>query len=356
MTKTNKITMQEIADRVGVSKYAVSKALSGKSGISAVTREKIFEIASQLGYLNQKTIKKIQSQSTSEQSDKIVCILIPNIRSQNKESGYWGKVLDGISKTLESEGIGSIIVSDDSPRNFNLVMKPEGLLGVIGVGLVSTPMLMELRSKAIPFVMVDHEDEMIESDTIFMNNVDIMRKLTNFLIGKGHTRIQFVGNLSYSRSFFDRWIGFRSIMEESELPYLHRNHALLNVIPSLREENTNLLLTGLQSIPPSEFPTAFVSANDQIAVLVYNALKAMNLRVPEDCSLTGFDNNVDIVKDFPTLTTINAEKDALGIKAVDLLLWRLKNRHMPYEKVLLQSDLIIRESISALTEVTLKNN
>ncbi|MBD0383598.1 LacI family DNA-binding transcriptional regulator [Paenibacillus sedimenti] len=349
MTKKNKVTMQEIADRVGVSKYAVSKALSGKPGISVVTREKIFELASQLGYLNQKVIKKIQNQTTSEQSDKIVCVLIPNIRSQNKESGYWGKILDGISKALESEGMGSIIVSDDSPKNFNLVMKPEGLLGVIGVGLIATPMLMELRSKAIPFIMVDHEDEMIESDSIFMNNIDIMRKMTNFLIGKGHKRIQFIGDLRYSRSFFDRWTGFRSIMDGHDLPYL-RNHALQNVKPSLREENTNLLLSGLQSIPAGEFPTAIVCANDQIAVLAHKALAEMNLRVPEDCSLTGFDNNIDIIKDFPMLTTINAEKEALGIKAVDLLLWRLKNRQMPFEKILLQSDLIVRESISSVAE------
>lgn len=347
--KQKKVTMQEIANRVGVSKYAVSKALSGKSGISAATREKIFETASQLGYLNQKAIKKVQNHSVTEQTDKIVCVLIPNIRSQNKGSGYWGKVMDGISKTLESEGIGSIIVSETSPKNFNMVMKPEGLLGVIGVGLVSSPILMELRSKAIPFVLVDNEDELIESDSIFMNNVDIMRKVTKFLIGKGHSRIQFIGDLQYSRSFFDRWTGFRSIMDEYELTYLQK-HVLLNVKPTVNEENMNSLLSGLNTISKAEFPTAFVCANDQIALLVHRALTQMGIRVPEDCSLIGFDNNIDIVKDFPMITTVDVDKEALGIKAVDQLRWRLNNLHMPYEKILLQGDLIIRESIRAITD------
>ncbi|WP_341278841.1 substrate-binding domain-containing protein [Paenibacillus sp. FSL H8-0537] len=345
MRKQKKITMQEIADRVGVSKYAVSKALSGKSGISAVTRSKIFEMASQLGYMNQKSAKKMPSSKQNEEEEhQIVGILIPNIRSQNKESGYWGKVLDGISKSLEAKGLGSVLISDDSPRNFNLVMKPEGLMGIIGVGLIATPMLVELRNKAIPFILVDHEDELLECDSIFMNNYDIIRKLVKFLIGKGHTQIQFIGQLGYSRSFIDRWSGFRSVMDESRLDYTP-SEGLLKVKPTLDEFNLNLLQSSLKELEASRFPTAFVCANDQIALLAMNALQRLGKQVPEQCSLTGFDNNLEILGETPMITTVNAEKEALGIKAVELLQWRLENGHMPYAKILLQSDLIIRESV-----------
>ncbi|WP_099519324.1 substrate-binding domain-containing protein [Paenibacillus sp. BIHB 4019] len=345
MGKQKKITMQEIADRVGVSKYAVSKALSGKSGISAVTRSKIFEMASQLGYMNQKSAKKtVSSKQADEEEHQIVGILIPNIRSQNQESGYWGKVLDGISKSLEAKGLGSVLISDDSPRNFNLVMKPEGLMGIIGVGLIATPMLVELRNKAIPFILVDHEDELLECDSIFMNNYDIIRKLVKFLLGKGHTRIQFIGELGYSRSFIDRWSGFRSVMDESRLDYVP-SEGLLKVKPTLDAHNLNLLQASLKELEASRFPTAFVCANDQIALLAMSALQQLGKQVPEQCSLTGFDNNLEILGETPIITTVNAEKEALGIKAVDLLQWRLENSHMPFEKVLLQSDLIIRESV-----------
>lgn len=54
MSRSKKVTMQEIADKVGVSKFAVSKALSGKSGISEATREKIHKVAAEFGYSNQK--------------------------------------------------------------------------------------------------------------------------------------------------------------------------------------------------------------------------------------------------------------------------------------------------------------
>jgi LacI family transcriptional regulator len=346
MPRIKKVTMQQIADKVGVSKFAVSKALAGKSGISAATRDKIFTAASQSGYFNHTTRMTIQAQPTLETDHKMVGILIPDIRSQNKESAYWGKILEGISRNLENRGVGTIIITDDSPQNFNLVIKPEGLMGIISVGLISTPMLLELRNLSIPFILVDHEDDTLASDCVFMNSFDSIRRLTHYLLGLGHTHIHFVGDIHYSRSFFDRWNGFKSVMDEHIASY-RTNQVLLHIKPSVDEDNYKLLLSELVQLSQGLFPTAFVCANDQIALHVFNALKELAIHVPDDCSITGFDNNDDITKQFSDVTTINVEKEALGTKAVDLLFWRIVNHQMPYEKVLLQSNLIIRGSSTA---------
>jgi LacI family transcriptional regulator len=347
MEKPKKVTMQEIADRVGVSKYAVSKALSGKPGISSATREKIFEVASQLGYLEQKLVKRaMNGKQQAEDEHKVIGILIPNIRSQNRESGYWGKVLEGVFKGLEASGMASVLITDDSPRNFNKIMRPEGLLGIIGIGLIQTSMLVELRNVGIPFVLIDHEDELVSSDSIFMNNYDILRKLVKYLIGKGHERIQFVGDWRYARSFADRWNGCKSVLEENGLSY-EPNSALLSIKPTHHEENLNLIHSSFSQLQGESMPTAFVCANDKIASLCLRAMQQLGIRVPEDTSVTGFDNELDILAEFPELSTVNAEKEALGIKAVQMMIWRLENAHMPYEKLLLQSDLIIRGSVES---------
>ncbi|NHN30330.1 substrate-binding domain-containing protein [Paenibacillus agricola] len=348
MPTNKKVTMQEIANQVGVSKFAVSKALSGKSGISTATREKILTVASQYGYVKYKAKIDRAHQTQANPENKLVGILIPDIRSQNKESAYWGKIVEGISSNLEKRGVGTIIITNDSPQNFNLVIKPEGLMGIISVGLISTPMLEELRRLSIPFVLVDHEDELLASDSIFMNSFDSIRKLTKYLLGLGHTDIHFVGDIHYSRSFFDRWCGFKSAMDEQVSTY-KTNQLLLHIKPSYNPDNYHSLLSELKQFQLSAamFPTAFVCANDQIALHVADALKELNIRIPDECSITGFDNNDDITQYFPELTTINAEKEALGTKAVDLLLWRIMNPHMPYEKVLLQSQFIYRGSTQA---------
>lgn len=348
MDKPRKVTMQEIADRVGVSKYAVSKALSGKPGISAGTRGKIFEVASQLGYLEQKLGKRTitTTKHTDEEEDKLVGILIPNIRSQNRESDYWGKVLDGVFQGLEARGISSVLITDDVPRNFHKVMRPDGLLGIIGIGLIDSSMLVELRNIGVPFVLIDHEDDLVSSDTIFMNNYDIVRKQTMYLIGKGHTHIQFIGDWRFARSFSDRWNGFKSALEENELSYTP-DRALLSIQPTMAPNNLALIHSSFERLQQSGLPTAFVCANDKIASLCMRAMEELGIRIPADISIIGFDNEMEILEEFPELSTVNAEREAMGIKAVDMLFQRLANLQMPYEKLLLQSDLIIRSSIEA---------
>lgn len=345
MDKPKKVTMQEIADRVGVSKYAVSKALAGKAGISTATREKIFEIASQLGYLEQKLGKRtFNIKQPNQKQDKLVGILIPNIRSQNRKSGYWGKVLDGVFKGLEENGLSSVLITDDEPNSFHKVMRPEGLLGIIGIGLIKSTMLLELRNIGIPFVLIDHEDELVSTDSVFMNNYDIVRKQVMYLLGKGHTNIQFIGDWRFARSFADRWNGFKSMLEEKEVPY-KPNQTLLSIQPTLFEDNLGLIKHSFEQMQQDDLPTAFVCANDKIALLSIRAMEQLGIHTPEDTSIIGFDNDDEILNEFPELSTVNAEKEALGINGVELLLRRLASPHMPYEKLLLQSDLIIRSSI-----------
>ncbi|WP_171056378.1 substrate-binding domain-containing protein [Paenibacillus sinopodophylli] len=356
MDKPRKVTMQEIADRVGVSKYAVSKALSGKPGISAATRGKIFEVASQLGYLEQKLGKRLlNGKQLDEDQDKLVGILIPNIRSQNRDSGYWGKILDGVFKNLEASGTSSVLITDDLPRNFHKVMRPDGLLGIIGIGLINSSMLVDLRHIGVPFVLVDHEDDLVSSDSVFMNNYDIVRKQVKYLIGKGHTHIQFVGDWRFARSFSDRWNGFKSALEENEISYIP-DRALLSIQPTMHPDNLSLIKRSFEHIKHNNLPTAFVCANDKIASLCMRAMEELGIRVPLDTSVMGFDNDLDILEEFPELSTVNAESEELGIKAVDMLLRRLTNTHMPYEKLLLQSDLIIRSSIATPRVATLSSN
>lgn len=97
------------------------------------------------------------------------------------------------------------------------ILNPEGILGMVGVGQIATSLLLEVHRSGLPMVLVDHEDPLIPSDTVFANNLDGMARLTNHLIGLGHRQLHFVGSSAFSRSFRDRWLGFRSALEENGL-------------------------------------------------------------------------------------------------------------------------------------------
>ncbi|MBB6729751.1 LacI family DNA-binding transcriptional regulator [Cohnella zeiphila] len=345
---SKKVTMQQIADHVGVSKFAVSKALAGKSGVSADTRERIIGAATQLGYFAQKRAKVGAARSGAEPAGKAdrdtIIVLIPNVRYQNRHSFYWGRIIDGITTGLEEHQIGILIVTEHITDNFAKLINPEGVLGLVGVGLISNQLLLEIRNLGIPFVMVDHEDPLIPSDALFMNNYECMRRVTNYLFGNGHRRIQFVGNTRYSRSFYDRWLGFRSMMEENETP-LEQEPELLAFEGENRSEMTEALDAVLGRMAEERrLPTALVCANDSIAICVMTVLARLGIDVPGQVSVTGFDNIDDAALAKPTLSTVHVNKEALGQRAVETLLWRIRHPDGPKERILLSGDFVLRQS------------
>ncbi len=348
---SKKVTMQQIADHVGVSKFAVSKALSGKSGVSPDTREKIIHASTQLGYFVQKRNKPVVSRTltyrTSATDRNTIIVLIPNVREQNRQSSFWGRIIDGITAGLEENHLGMMIVTEHVTDNFTKLINPEAVLGLIGVGLISNQLLLEIRNLGIPFVLVDHEDSLIPSDVLFMNNYECVRRATNYLLGNGHRKFQFVGNIRYSRSFYDRWLGFRSILEEQEIE-LGQNRELLEFEGVNRSEMTEQLDRILRELQHSgQLPTSFVCANDSIAICIMTVLMRLGVDVPGQCSVFGFDNIEDAGLSSPTLSTVHVNKEALGQRSVETLLWRIAHPDGPKEKILLSGDIILRQSTTS---------
>lgn len=350
-----KITMQQIADHLGVSKFVVSKALSGKGGVNEQTRERVIQAASQLGYFNQKNgyVKNVIPSGhalPAPAGKQSVLVLMPNIRFQNKESLYWGRLLEGISRELEAQGLGMIIVSESRVDHFIHVLNPDGILGMIGVGQIDSSLLLEVHRFGIPMVLVDHEDVLIPTDTVFANNGDSIARLCNYLIGLGHTCIHFIGNVEFSRSFRDRWHGYREALEN-------------NGLESLSLKDPMLMLKGVDTgdfVPDFEewimarksahqMPTALVCANDAIAIRVLEVLKNIGIHVPGEITVTGFDNIDDAYRSEPTLTTVHVSKEAMGRRAVKKLLERIALPDQVYEKILISAEIVYRNSSAGLT-------
>ncbi len=338
--------MQQIADYMGVSKFVVSKALSGKGGVSESTKEKVIKAASQLGYFaNKKTVSSTKTTDASPEaaSKQSVLVLMPNVRFQTKESQYWGRIVDGISAKLEAVGLGMMIVMEQSVDHLFQVLQPNAILGLIGVGEISSPVLLEIHHLGVPFVLVDHEDPLIPSDTVFTNNYDSMHRLTNYLIGIGHKRLMFMGAPSYSRSFYDRWTGFRSAVEEQGLVSEPPASLLLPLEGyEVFGEQIQEALEGLRQ--REAMPTALVCANDNIALDAIEVLRRMGHGVPEDVSVSGFDNIERSYMSTPSLTTVNVPKELMGARVVDKLLERVTKDYDATEKLLISGEIMYRES------------
>ncbi|MBT2288674.1 LacI family DNA-binding transcriptional regulator [Paenibacillus albidus] len=347
-----KVTMQKIADHLGVSKFVVSKSLSGKGGVNETTRERVIQAASQLGYFTQKnayvqSIQRLPMAADGNRNKQSVLVLMPNIRSQTQDSLYWGKIVDGIALALDNEGLGMVIVSEHRADNFVNILNPSGLLGLVGVGQISTSLLLEVHRIGLPMVLIDHEDPLIPSDTVFANNVDSMSRLSSHLIGMGHELLHFIGNTRFSRSFRDRWIGFHSALEESgKVPPVADDEMLLVEGMDDGSFRDEFKLWVAKRRKAKTMPTAMVCANDAIAMTVCHALKEEGVRIPEEISVTGFDNIEDASRNVPPLTTVHVPKEAMGRAAVEKLLSRIQSPAAPLEKILIAADIVHRDSVA----------
>ena len=331
-----KVTIQEIADLVGVSKFAVSRALSSKPGVSQKTRETILKAAGQLGYFKQpdapaSSKPPLQPEWRDPQSGTIV-VLFPNIRYQNRESSYWGPVFDGITNRLNRIGLDVLTVTEPSGDNLFSLLNPEAITGIITIGTISTPILLNIGRLDIPAVMVDHADPAFQCDTIFTDNASGMREMMARLISKGYRSYQFVGYIRDAPSFQERWLAFKSSLEEHGFP--------LNQDPLLIGPEASDIYILMQLASVAKLPEVYVCANDANAAFMVHELRRRGLQVPEHCAVTCFDNTNE---DEPILATVDINKSWLGERAVDQLLWRLANRGKPFERKLIAGELIMRD-------------
>jgi LacI family transcriptional regulator len=337
MQMRGKVSLQKIADMAGVSKYAVSRALAGKSGVSTHTRELIYKTAGQLGYFNDKSnTPQPLMESKSVTSAETVAIIFPNIRYQNRDSFYWGSVFEGIAQRLNEKKLDMLTLTQPSRDGVTSILNPDGILGIISVGTVSTQVLLDIKRMNIPIVMIDHIDPAIYCDSVFMDNQASIRDLMTHLISKGYRNFQFVGEIGYAVSFNERWQMYRSVLESYQIPFKQN--------PLLNNEEISDYSVVVESMEVDDLPEVFVCANDMLALNVMHGLKKKGIAVPERCAVTGFDNIKESETAEIPLTTIHVPKELLGARAVDKLLWRLENRSGNSEKILILGEVVIRAS------------
>lgn len=340
-----KVTMEQIANVAGVSKFVVSKTLNGKPGVREATRQKVLFIAKQMGYLIENNGHEEHRTPEKREGSGFILVIIPSHEYQQQETNYWSNIVNGVSQEMEAKEHGFMILTEQS--NIFDIIQQNNLVGVIGVGHVSSDTLLQLNKLNVPIVMVDHEEPLLKADYIFMDNVHCIYKMTNYLLSIGHERLVFVGDIRFSRSFYDRWLGFRMAMEEKNEAFVPEEH-LLNVYHDFKPAFEAWIQNAQTDI--GSFPTGFVCANDDIAQQAIQLLAEHRFRIPEDCAVTGFDNLESSVYMTPSLSSVEVLKETLGRRAVDKLYWRMGNPEFPPEKVLISGEIIIRESAGTTKE------
>lgn len=326
-------TLDDVARAAGVSTATVSRCLNEPAMVVPATRERVMKAVEELGYTPNFGGRALASRRTNT-----VGAVIPTM-----ENDIFARGLQSFQEALSNAGVTLLVASSgyDMEREAEQIraLVGRGADGLLLIGAARPASTYEfLKRRAIPYVLVwslgSTDDHFIGFD-----NRQAAAKLAMRVIGLGHRRLAMIAGITHMNDrATDRVAGVRAAMEKAGL-----DPAALDVIeaPYTFEDGSNAL-EKLMAMSPR--PTAVICGNDVIAVGAINKAKALGLRVPQDVSITGFDD-IDIAMFVePALTTIHVPHRRMGDAAAEQLLKLIAGKKAD-DKVEIETEIIERGSL-----------
>jgi DNA-binding LacI/PurR family transcriptional regulator len=304
------ITVKDIAKKAGVSHSTVSRALRSNPLISDETTQRIQKIAVELGYLPSAAARTLKTNRSH-----VLGVVLTSI-----DDPFFSEILEGMEEVIQSSGYSLFIAAAhrDPGREREIVQamvehRADGV--IICSTSFSAQQSRQFLQYGVPIVVVNNQAVEDFRYSIYHDDVDGMRQITRHLIGLGHRRIAYIGNAASGRTTKDRLSGFRREMKSAGLSI--RAEYLYEAADGGTEEGE---LAAKYFLSLSERPTALVCYNDMIAIGMMKGLQHAGIRVPQDVSITGFDNIIFAAYTNPPLTTLDQPKRFIGSEAARLLL------------------------------------
>ena len=327
--------MRDVAARAGVSVATVSRFVAGTATVSPATSDLIAQAIKDLSYVPNRLPGILRGAGP-----RTLALVVGNVRNP-----YFPELISGCETAAREAGF-SLIFSDtdEDPDNQDQLLMRLAEERVAGILLApasnSRTALAALRAVGIPAVLVDRRIDGAKLDTISVDSFEAMRKGVSYLIGLGHRRIGHIGGPSNIASTEDRRRGYLAGLADAGL---EADEALM-FRGDLREEGG---LAGCRYLLAlSDRPTAITTGNSLTTIGAMKALRAAGLGVPTEMSVLAFDDFPTAELLDPPLSAIGQPVHDLGRRAVGMLLERLNNPELPARTEVLQSTLIIRDSVA----------
>lgn len=312
MPRKKKITMQDIADKLHISKNAVSLALMNKNGISEELRVQIRETAKELGY--ERNLEK-------QQQVKNILIMIPErimSHEDNEHFLFYHDLIWGLEASLRKQNWNAVIarISDHMERKLELPQLVHELsyAGIILFGIVSKDYASMVQECNTPVIMFDSYHREIACPAVTSANVEGAYEAVQFLIESGHRKIGFIGPTNLTTSHDERWFGYLKAMMDNQIPIDPRMSLIRSAgFQATREE------IGTYWEALIDKPSAIMCGNDRTALLLLELLRERQVRVPEDVSVIGFDDLELSSSANPPLTTMRVNRTEMCLAVVELL-------------------------------------
>ena len=336
-----RVTIQDIADELGISRNTVSKAINNADGLAEATRARILEKAIEMGYKQFSYIKAhsgiVQEQEVQSKGEiALLCggVIAPAhfatlmLDKLKKELSQWGYTLN--THRVERENF--------LCRTLPLTFDPRQVSAIICVEMFDRAYDEMICGLGLPVLFVDGPNKRdgidLPADQLYMDNTTAITRFINDMLVRGKRKIGFIGDYEHCQSFFERYTAFRYAMLMANAPVEERF-----CIKTSEREKLEESLAAL-----ADFPDVFLCANDFAAEDAIYALRKLGKSVPENVLFCGFDDSPNSRIMIPSLTTVHIHTQVMAVAAMQLLLSRIEEPNLDYRIMHTETELIYRDS------------
>ncbi len=345
MASPNRVTMTEIAEKSGVSLATVSLVLREKSGVGAETRERVVQVAKDLGYFPKNT-----NGTPAVPLTNVGLILKEEPHLIPQANRFYSHVVAGIEVACRRRNINLFYATMTVDANNYPLELPRILLeedtteGFLLLGaFLSEPLRQVVARHSVPMILVDAYAATEMYDAVVSDNVGGACQIVAHLIQQGHRHIAFVGShlgSSYP-SIRERKVGYEKALGDAHIAESYCADCHIIDTEEIVEATTTLLAANPQI-------TAIFAANDETAITVMETLRSLGRQIPDDISVVGFDD-IDLAsRVYPPLTTMQVDKAGMGRMAVQLLINRVQYPESGLVRAVMQPRLLERDSVRTI--------
>lgn len=336
----HKHTLESVAELSGVSRSTVSRVINDQPGVKDEVRRRVLEIIEQTGYQPNQAARTLASSRSG-----FIGLVIPHVVSSLFGDPYFPRLIQGITQACNRNDINLTLFlfhSEDEEVTLNRRLLNTGFLDglIIASSHFQDPLLPHLLEAGVPFAVIGRQDRYPEASFVDVDNFNGAFAAASHLIRLGRQRIATITGPHDMVAGVDRLLGFRQALSQKGRP---ADGDLIAEGDFTEEGGYTAMKQLLQARPDAVF-----AASDMMALGAIRAINEAGLSVPRDVAIVGFDDIMPPDAARPPLTTIRQPVRRSGVAAVNVLLDLIENGLTPPRRVILDTQLVIRESCGAV--------
>lgn len=336
-------TLKDVAKKAGVAPSTVSRVINDSSRISEETKFKVRKIMDEIGYH-----PNINARNLVKQRSHNLGLVIPYSTEEAFADPFFSEILRGIGVLAHSKGFNLLLLtSNGEEEEKKTVLNAVRGKQVDGVLLLRAKkedkLIDELRKIKFPFVIVGRPEGKDKCYWVNNDNISASERVVDYLIENGHRNIAMIlGDENYIMNE-DRLQGYKNSFRKNNIKI---NEDL--IVQSKKIDYQSIYMICQKMIKDYPEITAFYGMSDTMAYTIMQAMNDMQMKIPEDISIVGFNNNPMSKIVSPPLTTVDINIYLLGNKATELLIGVINGKVDKYQHTIVPTNIIERDSCEKL--------